>query len=381
MKISVLTPDVSHNCLGRAYMLARILQRRYDVEIVGPMFGGGIWTPLAGASDVPIKSLPVHGSMTNAKALALRSRLDGDVLYASKPRFPSYGVGLIEKLAHGRPLVLDIDDWEGGFIREARAGRMKRRDIVTFFSDVIYDTTVALAENLPGLADGLTVSNTFLRNRFGGVLVWHGRDTDAFRPDPVSRVTIRAAQGVHPDERVVMFLGSPGPHKGVEDLMEAVGRIEDPRVSLALVGLPDGTPYGMQLRMQGTSALGRRFRGFGFQPFSKVPEFLAIADVVVIPQRRSLSTEGQMPAKVFDAMAMAKPIVATAVADLPYVLHDCGRIVEPGAVDEISTSIRELLRNPEAAADLGRRARQRCVEEFSWDALEPILTGVFEGYA
>ena len=88
-----------------------------------------------------------------------------------------------------------------------------------------------------------------------------------------------------------------------------------------------------------------------------------------------------MPAKVFDAMAMGKPIVASAVADLPYVLRDCGKIVEPGAVDEISTAIQGLLADPTGAANLGRRARQRCVEEFSWDALEPILTGVFKEYA
>ena len=42
MKISILTPDLSHNCLGRAYLLAKILQRHYEVEIIGPVFGNGI---------------------------------------------------------------------------------------------------------------------------------------------------------------------------------------------------------------------------------------------------------------------------------------------------------------------------------------------------
>ena len=124
MKISVLTPDVSHNCLGRAYMLARILQRRFDVEIIGPMFGEGVWAPLADAREVPLKTLRVRGSWTNAKAVALRDQLEGDVLYASKPRFPSYGLGLIEKLARRSSVVLDIDDWEGGFVRAARSERM-----------------------------------------------------------------------------------------------------------------------------------------------------------------------------------------------------------------------------------------------------------------
>ena len=42
IKISILSPDLSHNCLGRAYLLAKILQRHYEVEIIGPMFGEGI---------------------------------------------------------------------------------------------------------------------------------------------------------------------------------------------------------------------------------------------------------------------------------------------------------------------------------------------------
>lgn len=48
MKISILSPDLSHhNCLGRAYLLAKILQMHYEVEIIGPMFGDGIWEPVA----------------------------------------------------------------------------------------------------------------------------------------------------------------------------------------------------------------------------------------------------------------------------------------------------------------------------------------------
>jgi len=43
MKISILTPDLSHNCLGRAYLLVKILQRHYKVEIVGPIFGDGVF--------------------------------------------------------------------------------------------------------------------------------------------------------------------------------------------------------------------------------------------------------------------------------------------------------------------------------------------------
>ncbi len=57
MKISTLIPDLSHNCLGRAYLLAKILQRHYEVEIVGPIFGDGIWEPVANNESIIYKSV------------------------------------------------------------------------------------------------------------------------------------------------------------------------------------------------------------------------------------------------------------------------------------------------------------------------------------
>jgi hypothetical protein len=56
------------------------------------------------------------------------------------------------------------------------------------------------------------------------------------------------------------------------------------------------------------------------QPFDEIPKWVAAADVIAIPQKDSPATWGQLPSKVFDAMAMAKPIVATDVNDLSMVL-------------------------------------------------------------
>jgi glycosyltransferase involved in cell wall biosynthesis len=72
-----------------------------------------------------------------------------------------------------------------------------------------------------------------------------------------------------------------------------------------------------------------------------------------------------MPMKVFDAMAMGKPIVASAVSDLPHVLDGCGLLVPPGDVDGLARAIGYLVSHPEEARTLGDRARARCVETYS----------------
>jgi hypothetical protein len=48
MKISIISFDMAHNCLGRAYLLAKVLQRKYKIEINGflfPIYGDKIWKP------------------------------------------------------------------------------------------------------------------------------------------------------------------------------------------------------------------------------------------------------------------------------------------------------------------------------------------------
>jgi len=80
-----------------------------------------------------------------------------------------------------------------------------------------------------------------------------------------------------------------------------------------------------------------------------------------------------MPMKVYDSMAMAKPIVASAISDLPSVLEGCGRLVAPGDVGELARAISDLLENSREARALGERARTRCLNLFSLRSISVIL--------
>jgi glycosyltransferase involved in cell wall biosynthesis len=108
------------------------------------------------------------------------------------------------------------------------------------------------------------------------------------------------------------------------------------------------------------------------------PKLLAAADVVAIPQLDTEATRYQMPMKVYDCMAMAKPIVASAISDLPPTLEGCGRLVPPGQVAPLAAAIADLLNNPETARALGAKARARCLENYSMAAVGKKLASVIE---
>src|SRR5204862_503092 len=119
---------------------------------------------------------------------------DGDVLLASKPRPTSFGVGLLARRQRRRPLILDIDDWELGFFyRGGVWGRIGRLLNVSNPNGLPWTW---LAERLVSRADALTVASRFLAERFGGVLVPHVRDTDAWAPERFDRAAARARPGV-----------------------------------------------------------------------------------------------------------------------------------------------------------------------------------------
>jgi hypothetical protein len=115
VKVSILCFDVSDNAIGRAWLLARLLEPIGAVEIVGPRFGAAVWEPVADES-VPVQWIPggrLPGFVTRLPTLARMA--DGDLIYASKPRLTSAGIGYLARLGRRRPLLLDIDDWEVGF--------------------------------------------------------------------------------------------------------------------------------------------------------------------------------------------------------------------------------------------------------------------------
>ncbi len=370
MKVSVLCADVSSKTAGRADLPARLLEPLGSVEVIGPRSLPGVWMPVAAGpvryTSVPTRRMP--GFMATMADLARRA--DGDLIYASKTRIGSAGVGYLKRVAGKRPLLLDIDDWELGFyIRSGFWGTVGRA-LNLGNPDGLPWTW--LCERLTALADGVTVASRFLQERFGGTLIPHVRDTNAWKPGGADAAEGRRRLGLE-GKRVVMFLGTPRGYKGLDDLAAAVTSLARADVSLVVVGAsPD-------------SAAGRRILGrcpaatlLPWVPFEEIPSLLAAADVVAVPQRATSDTLGQVPAKIFDAMALGRPVVSTRVSMIPEILEGCGLLVEPGDVSGLAAAIRTLLDDSTHAEALGARARERCVERYSFQAARGDLFPLIE---
>jgi len=370
VKISILCFDLASNAAARAFLLAKLLEPLANVEVVGPQYGSAVWDPIA-SEGIPWRAVPGRKFPRFGASLSTLFRMaDGDLVYASKPRLTSAGVGYLARLRTRRPLLLDIDDWEVGFF--LRSGKMRALGRALNVANPTGLPWTWLMERLRGAADGITVASRFLEQRFGGTLIPHVRDTEAWQPGCADPGEVRRRLDA-PNGRLVMFLGTPRAYKGVEDLCGAVAGLNRQDVAVALVGTDPASDTGRALKARYPDV-----RLLGRIPFQHVPRYLAAADVVAVPQRYSSDTQGQTPAKLFDAMALGRPIVSTRVSMIPEILDGCGVVVPPGDVRALGQAIGYLLDHPVEAAALGQKARDRCVAEYSFTAARSTLFPLVE---
>jgi len=349
MKITILSHDLSSNAAMRAHRLAEAARTFADVNLIGPAPRDGTWVALPNAPwirTVEKNRFPkFHESF-----LKLVESADGDVLIAVKPHLPSFGVALVAAECREVPLILDLDDLDVALAPRSEWAANPSMTDLSRPGSAIY---LSLLTKAAGAASAITVASTALQRRFGGTLVPHGSCTDLFDHRSIDREKARGTFGF--SSPTVLFPGTPRAHKGLETLAQAVKRVPGARLAVPC---------------RQTDLSGREWKCFPLQripmiPYSSLPELLAAADVIAIPQSDTESARYQTPMKVFDAMAMGKPIVASSVSDLPMVLEGCGRLVPPGDVDKLAEAISELVNNPVEASVLGERARTRCIEHYS----------------
>jgi len=363
-KISIITPDFSHNCVGRAILIAELLKENNDVEIVGPAFGEKVWLPVrVPAENIRYKYLSAKKNkfyLKTAYKLA-QSMINSDIIIVSKAVLPSIFIALLARVLNNAPIIIDIDDWELGFEFE----RFKSGSVLKKIKSAFNVVKLIVCEFIVIMIKNRVVSNTYLQKRFGGVIIPHTRDTQIFDPALYDKKIIRERLNIPLNKKIVLFLGTPREHKGINELREAFKKIDRDDTILMLVGFNLDDKYQKLLHDDIQKQLGDKCRMYEQQPFNKIPEFLVLADMVVIPQRKTYSSLGQIPAKLFDAMAMALPIVASRTNDIPEILKDCGWTYEPGNIKELTDKIRFVLANPELSRQKGKNARQTCVNKYS----------------
>ncbi|MEW5958585.1 MAG: glycosyltransferase family 4 protein [Chloroflexota bacterium] len=150
------------------------------------------------------------------------------------------------------------------------------------------------------------------------------------------------------------------PTKGLATLLEAAAPLVKLNPALGFCIIGDGPLRSDLEKMILDLDLSQNVLLLGRQ--HKAALLLHSFDIFVMPSLK----EG-LPFALLEAMAAARPIVATQVGGIPEAIeHDrCGLLVAPNNSDQLAEAILDLLNNPAKAKRLGEAAQQRAADFFS----------------
>ncbi len=216
-------------------------------------------------------------------------------------------------------------------------------------------------------------------------------DPARFAPDERRRA--RESLGVPADATLLTFVGTFGTWHGTDVLAAAIRKLLDTdrswleRRSVHLLYVGDGALAPRVRELLGPGAGAPFVTLAGIRPQAETPLTLAASDVLLsphVPNPDGTPFFGS-PTKLFEYMAMAKPIVASELDQIGWVLKgwrpgeappakgEAGRVraavfVEPGSVDALVAGLRKAVEMPPAERDaLGAEARRLVTQSFTWD--------------
>lgn len=180
---------------------------------------------------------------------------------------------------------------------------------------------------------------------------------------------LREELGIPADAIVFAHVGRLAPVKGQRELIEALRRLRD--VHAVFLG-GDVESDGVYARELERLAVGLDVHFAGFR--KDAASVLREADALVLPSR----IEG-LPLVILEAMAHAKPVVATAVGGTPEAVVDgeTGLLVAPGDVRGLEQALARLAGDTELGRRLGEAGRERVEAHFQASAMTGRILEIY----
>lgn len=204
---------------------------------------------------------------------------------------------------------------------------------------------------------------------------WNGIDVQKYHPNRVSpeeRLALRRRYGIADEERMLLFIGRLTAVKGVVELVEAMARVQDPRVKLVILGC--GDLEGAVTDTISRNGLEDRIKTcYQFVSEEERICHLAACDIAVFPSKYE-----PFGIVALEAMAMEKPVIVGAggVSGLREIVISSGEnpngyhVNGQDAADIHAWGLEPLLSmSSQELVEMGRRGRERVLEHFTWERI------------
>jgi glycosyltransferase involved in cell wall biosynthesis len=207
-----------------------------------------------------------------------------------------------------------------------------------------------------------------------------GTDTNNFHL--MSKSEVRTQLRLHPEEKIVLYVGRFDPRKGIETLVRScvqLKAIHGSKLKLVIVG---GSSHG---RIDGEErtriesivqelGLGTQTLFVGQVSHDKLPLYYCAADVCVIPSHYE-----PFGLVAIEAMACGTPVVASDVGGLKFTIlpEETGLLVPPQDAQAFAVAIQRILGDESWTLKLRKQGPANINQRFSWRSVGIELSDLY----
>ncbi len=307
-----------------------------------------VWTYLAPNEGFARRTLNYISYAVSA-SIAMIGLKRPDVVVSTSPQFFCGLTGLVAQTIWRRPWVLEIRDlWPESIVT---VGAMRKGMIIGMLEQIealayrradrivsVTDSFVSHIASRGGAKDKISV----IKN--GANLEFFTRTEDA--------ETCKRRFGLE-GRFVAAYVGTHGMAHGLDTILEAADLLRtNPRIVFVLVG--DGAERQNLERRKQEIGLDNVII-LGQQPKDAMPRIWAATDVSLILLRRDDLFKTVLPSKMFEAMAMARPIVLGVEGEARTLLDEAGAGygVTPQNAEELAAAVTRLADDPALCSRFG----------------------------
>ena len=334
-------------------------RQRYAQEMMDGIRVHRVWTYITPNRGLIRRTLGHISLWISALLFAAIHIENPDVVIGTSPTFFSVMAARRLAIQNEVPFVMEVRDlWPGIFID---LGVIRNKTIIKLLEDWelwMYhqaDKIVTVTEGfrVDIIARGIDPDKIHT--------VFNGADLTYFQPG--ERSSALAKELNLEDKFVVLYLGAHSISQGLDVILDAAQEISEvEEIMFLMVG--DGNRKEELME----SARSENIDNMIFHPpISKdlVPLYYNLADICLVPLRDVELFSTFIPSKMFEIMAMGKPILASLRGEAARILESSGGAVvtPPGDAREITQAIRDLYNDPHRRETLGRNGR-KFVEEY-----------------
>lgn len=198
-----------------------------------------------------------------------------------------------------------------------------------------------------------------IQSRFPGkTVLWLPNGVDLHFAEMPGTVDWRSRWAVQSEEFVVLYAGILGHAQGLEVIIRAAEKLKQDKVRFVIAG--DGPEKEALVRM----AEDLKLHNVIFQdnvPKNEMAGMIRTCSAFVVPLRKLDLFKGAIPSKLFEPLALGKPVLLGVEGEARRLFIEEGKaglFFEPENADHLTEAIRQLKQNPEMASVLGQNGRE-----------------------